>query len=174
MHKYFEGDRLHCLDHPPLAQNGSQIWSLLKTSLPLIKNNLSWSLGNGKCINLTTDKIHGSPSLEQESSLLPLLPWLSKQGKNSIYDIFSWNMKKVNWLVWILEPLLLTSNLSCIFSLQNLKVVLPYPYPLRTFVVGKINITLLSKISMLYLEIYISLSWLLIGIIYGTMMVYRK
>jgi hypothetical protein len=100
LHKYFTESRLRCLDHPPLEKSGSQIWNLLKASLPLIQNNLSWSPGNGKNIKLATDRIHGSAPLEHEASLLLILSWLSNQGKHSLYDISTWNRTTGKWLSW--------------------------------------------------------------------------
>lgn len=75
----------------PPAHNGSQIWKLLLASLPFIQSHLSWSLGNGKDINISLDNILGGPPFEWDASLLPLHLWLSDQGKSSLYDISTWN-----------------------------------------------------------------------------------
>jgi hypothetical protein len=72
LHKYFSGSRLRCLEDPPEAHPSSQIWHLLKASLPLIQIQLTWVPGNGKKIMIWKNNITGNPPLLKIQNLLPL------------------------------------------------------------------------------------------------------
>jgi hypothetical protein len=70
--KYLAGDRLLCLNSPLLCQPSSPIWNLMKASLPLFQNKITWIPKNDRNILLWTDNIMENPPLLQELSLLPL------------------------------------------------------------------------------------------------------
>ena len=63
--KYFNGDRLRCLDNPIPRKNGSPIYKLCLKALPLFQPNLHWIPGNGKKIKLWEDSIMGDQPLGQ-------------------------------------------------------------------------------------------------------------
>jgi hypothetical protein len=58
--KYKLGARKRCMDSIPETQPVSQIWKLLRASIPFFKEHLSWILGNGKLIRLWQDSILGT------------------------------------------------------------------------------------------------------------------
>jgi hypothetical protein len=66
VHKYLEGDQLHCLDTTPPTQPGSPIWKLLKASLSLFQSKSTWIPGNGKQISIWEDNIMGNPPLTRK------------------------------------------------------------------------------------------------------------
>jgi hypothetical protein len=66
--KYFKGKRSRCLDKP-LPQLSSPFLKLCVEACPLIKTHAFWIPGNGKRINLWTDRIMNNESLADCSSL---------------------------------------------------------------------------------------------------------
>jgi hypothetical protein len=102
LRKHLLGPRMRCLENPPDPHIGSQIWSLLKDSLPLLQRNLTWVPGNGKNISIWKYSIMRNPLLLELHEVLPLKYWLNKQGKCALFVISFWSHFYRCFLGWYL------------------------------------------------------------------------
>ena len=63
--KYFFGNRLGCLDNPPMVRKGSSTFSICLKDHGFFSPNITWILGNGKHIKIWEDSIMGDHPLNQ-------------------------------------------------------------------------------------------------------------
>jgi hypothetical protein len=67
--KYFHGDRLRGVELHINTTTSSLIWNFLQASIPLLQSQLSWILGNGRCISIWEEKILNRAPLIQDYTL---------------------------------------------------------------------------------------------------------
>jgi hypothetical protein len=58
--KYRLGGRKRCMDNTPDPHPGSQVFKIIRVTIPFFKEHLSWIPGNGKMIRLWKDVIQGA------------------------------------------------------------------------------------------------------------------
>ena len=97
--KYFPGSRLRGLESDHVKKNGSPIFALCKKSLHKFVENLYWSPGNGKQINIWKDSVLGKPP--------PRLPhlqnWMETRDLTTLWSISEWDVNYPHrWLSWAL------------------------------------------------------------------------
>eukprot|EP00253_Pinus_taeda_P013310 PITA_13310 len=73
--KYFRGTRLRCLDQPKNALR-TLFSNFINKFAPKIKNHSHWIPGNGKRIQLLSDRILDRPPLEELGDFTALKTWL--------------------------------------------------------------------------------------------------
>lgn len=87
--KYFKSKHSHFLDHP-LTHPNTPFLKLCIKAFPLINAHAYWVPGNGKRINLWTDRIMNNESLGDCRSLQALHRWMNDVGMHSLWDISVW------------------------------------------------------------------------------------
>jgi len=88
--KYFQGQRLRCLDLPPKNSKGSPVSKLCIAALENFSPNLYWILGNGKKIRILEDQILGDQPLHHIEGLENIKLWLHSNNKETLWDISTW------------------------------------------------------------------------------------
>jgi hypothetical protein len=81
LRKYFTGSRKRCLDSNYASREGSPIWKLIKSTIPILQSKLSWAPRSGRMIEIWNDSIMGNPLIITNQELHPLKVWLDTQGK---------------------------------------------------------------------------------------------
>eukprot|EP00253_Pinus_taeda_P027306 PITA_27306 len=121
--KYFKGQRSRCLDHPKKHTNTSFL-KLCSKACSLIKDHAFWVLGNGKRINLWTDKILNNEALGDCHSLQTLRRWMNEAGLRTLWDISAWQNSR--WAGWNLQtpPELSMERKTLISKLHDLSPLL--------------------------------------------------
>ena len=116
--KYFQGDRLRCLDNPIPRKNGSPIYKLCLKALPLFQPHLHWIPGNGKKINLWKDAVMGEQPIGQNTGIQNIKEWAQNSNLNSLWDISSWE-EDGSWKDWHMDnlPIQLYDEKKCLLSL---------------------------------------------------------
>jgi hypothetical protein len=99
--KYRLGGRKRCMDNMVDPQPGSQIWKLIRASIPSFKEHLSWIPRNGKLIRLWKDLILGVYLTSREDKFGDLKIWLMAKQKCTLFDISTWN-ENGSWKEWSL------------------------------------------------------------------------
>lgn len=95
--KYFRGMRLRCLDQPKNTFK-THFSSFINIIAPMIKNHSHWILGNGKCIQLWSDRILDRPPLEESRDFTTLRTWLAAANIHTLWDISMWT--EDSWAGW--------------------------------------------------------------------------
>jgi hypothetical protein len=75
--KYRLGGKNQCMDTTPDSHSGSQIWKLIRATIPFFKEHLSWIPGYGKSIRLWQDSILGTDITSQGEEIGDLKRWLT-------------------------------------------------------------------------------------------------
>eukprot|EP00253_Pinus_taeda_P019066 PITA_19066 len=88
--KYFQGQRLRCLDLPKKISKGSPISKLCIAALDNFSSNLYWIPGNGKKIRIWKDQILGDQPLQHIKDLANIKLWLHSNNKETLWDISNW------------------------------------------------------------------------------------
>ena len=87
--KYFKGKRVRFLDGP-LPHGVSPFVRLCSKVSPLIRSNAYWIPGNGRNINIWTDRIMDGDPIGECSPLNALRCSLTAPGKSTLWDISTW------------------------------------------------------------------------------------
>jgi ribonuclease HI len=95
--KYFRGPRSRCLEQVTQMPN-SAFLKLYAKAAPLITTHSYWIPGNGKKINIWTDKIMNKAPIEDRASIRSLRCWMDRKGLRSLWDISCWNNS--DWAGW--------------------------------------------------------------------------
>lgn len=74
------------------------VWKLIKKVLPQFRENISKSPGNGKDINIWSDRIMGSNPRSLLQAFRPLQLWMEERNLITLFDISIWNQNK--WQDW--------------------------------------------------------------------------
>ena len=69
---------------------GSPIWNLLKVSMPLILNHISYSSGNDTSFNIWKYKIEGFEELSQNIELKAIQRWHEGSRIATLFEISNW------------------------------------------------------------------------------------
>eukprot|EP00253_Pinus_taeda_P024961 PITA_24961 len=88
--KYFQGQRLRCLDLPKKNSKGSPISKLCIVALDNFSSNLYWIPGNGTKIRIWKDQILGVQPLQHIKDLANIKLWLHSNNKETLWDISNW------------------------------------------------------------------------------------
>eukprot|EP00253_Pinus_taeda_P022364 PITA_22364 len=88
--KYFQGQRLRCLDKPPRLLKGSPIFNLCNAAREQFNQDLYWIPGNGRKINIWDDSILGEQPLNQVEGLANIKGWLQSCNLHTLWDISKW------------------------------------------------------------------------------------
>jgi hypothetical protein len=89
------------MDTTPDSQPGSQIWKLIRASIPFFKEHLTWIPGNGKSIRLWQDSVLGTDITSRGEEIGDLKRWLTSEQKLTLFDISIWN-EDGSWKAWSL------------------------------------------------------------------------
>jgi hypothetical protein len=95
--KYFRGPRSRCLENVIQMPNLAFL-KLYAKAAPLITAHSYWIPGNGKKINIWTDKIMNKDPIEDRASIRLLRCWMDREGLRSLWDISCWNNSE--WAGW--------------------------------------------------------------------------
>ena len=88
--KYFNGQRLRCLDQPPKTIKGSPVFKLCLYAMEHFSHNLYWIPGNGKKIRIWDDPILDDQPLNHIEGLANIKIWLQSNNLNTMWDISTW------------------------------------------------------------------------------------
>eukprot|EP00253_Pinus_taeda_P006677 PITA_06677 len=88
--KYFQGQRLRCLDNPPRTLKGSPIFNLCNAAREQFSQHLYWIPGNGRKINMWDDSILGDQPMKQVNGLANIKDWLQSCNLHTLWDISNW------------------------------------------------------------------------------------
>eukprot|EP00253_Pinus_taeda_P026904 PITA_26904 len=88
--KYFQGQRLRCLDNPPRTLKGSPIFNLCNAAREQFSQHLYWIPGNGRKINMWEDSILGDQPMKLVNGLTNIKDWLQSRNLHSLWDISNW------------------------------------------------------------------------------------
>eukprot|EP00253_Pinus_taeda_P012315 PITA_12315 len=88
--KYFQGQRLRCLDNPPRTLKGSPIFNLCNAAREQFSQHLYWIPGNGRKIKMWDDSIMGDQPMKQVSDLANIKEWLQARNLHTLWDISIW------------------------------------------------------------------------------------
>eukprot|EP00253_Pinus_taeda_P015908 PITA_15908 len=88
--KYFQGQRLRCLDKPPRLLKGSPIFNICNAAREQFIHYLYWIPGNGKKINIWDDSILGEQPLNQVEGLANIKGLLHSCNLHTLWDISKW------------------------------------------------------------------------------------
>eukprot|EP00253_Pinus_taeda_P010247 PITA_10247 len=113
--KYLSGPNSNILSEPIVERPCTPVWKLIKKVLPQFRENTSKFSGNGKNINIWSDKIMGSKPRNLLQALRPLQVWMDERNLTTLFDISTWNHN--NWQDW--KDLQLPNDLRDLWS--NLK-----------------------------------------------------
>lgn len=82
----------------------TQVWKLIKKSIPQVRDQISKNPGNGNSTSIWDDKIMGTTPLNQYQNLRGLKDWLEEKGTTSLYSISEWEQNI--WIAWRVQFLL--------------------------------------------------------------------
>lgn len=88
--KYFQGQRLRCLDKPPRSLKGSPIFNLCNSAREQFSDYLYWIPSNGRKIKIWEDSILGDQPLNQVEGLANIKDWLQSCNLHTLWDILNW------------------------------------------------------------------------------------
>eukprot|EP00253_Pinus_taeda_P026762 PITA_26762 len=112
--KYFKGQRSRCLKHPKKHSN-TPFLKFYSKACSLIKDHAFWIPGNGKRINLWTDKILNNEPLGDYRSLQTLRIWMNDASLRTLWDISA--CQNSHWAGWNLQtPLELSMECQILIS----------------------------------------------------------
>lgn len=116
--KYLNGQHSKILTDLIMERPCTQAWRLIRKVIPQIKNHISKIPGNGKDINLWTDRIMGSEPRSHYQQYRPLKNWMEVKILISLHDI---SVQDQNyWSAW--KDLPLPNHLKNQWA--NLKIML--------------------------------------------------
>jgi len=98
--KYFRGTRKRCIGLPLKELKGSPILKLIKPSIPVIKEKLTWIHGSGKYVEIWKENTYERENLSTQEDLATLQAWMYDQEIHSIHEISKWDEVSRNWLGW--------------------------------------------------------------------------
>eukprot|EP00253_Pinus_taeda_P021165 PITA_21165 len=96
--KYLSGPNSNLLSEPIVERPCTPVWKLIKKVLPQFRENTSKFPGNGKSINIWSDKIMGSKPRNLHQASRPLQIWMEERNLTTLYDISTWNQNI--WQDW--------------------------------------------------------------------------
>eukprot|EP00253_Pinus_taeda_P022475 PITA_22475 len=118
--KYFQGQRLRCLDKSPRLLKGSPIFNLCNAAREQFIHYLYWIPGNGRKINIWDDSILGEQPLNQVEGLANIKGWLHSCNWHTLWDISKWKeAPDRTWDGWNLGevPILMQEEASLLLDL---------------------------------------------------------
>eukprot|EP00253_Pinus_taeda_P010228 PITA_10228 len=118
--KYFQGQRLRCLDKSPRLLKGSPIFILCNAAREQFNHYVYWIPGNGRKINLWDDSILGEQPLNHVEGLANIKGWLQSCNRHTLWDISKWKeAPDRNWDGWNLGevPILMQEEASLLLDL---------------------------------------------------------
>eukprot|EP00253_Pinus_taeda_P024741 PITA_24741 len=96
--KYLSGPNSNLLSEPIVERPCTPVWKLIKKVLPQFRENTSKFPGNGKSINIWSDRIMGSKPRNLHQASRPLQIWMEERNLTTLYDISTWNQNI--WQDW--------------------------------------------------------------------------
>jgi len=84
--KYFKGPRLRCLNNVIRLAN-STFLKIYDKAASLIIDHSFWIPGNGKKINIWSDRVMNKEPIEARASINSLRCWMDREGMKSLWDI---------------------------------------------------------------------------------------
>jgi len=96
--KYMDGTRKRLLNGNIPIRQCTQIWKLVKKTIPLMSRYISKILGNGKTISIWEDRIMGKEPLQTHPEIEDIQEWMKDKGFNTLHSISLWNQKE--WQDW--------------------------------------------------------------------------
>eukprot|EP00253_Pinus_taeda_P034931 PITA_34931 len=118
--KYFQGQRLRCLDKPPRLLKGSLILNLCNAAREQFNHHLYWIPGNGRNIKIWDDSILRDQPLNQVEGLANIKVWLHSCNLHILWDISNWKeTPDRTWDCWNLGevPIMLQGEASLLLDL---------------------------------------------------------
>jgi hypothetical protein len=77
LRKYFTDSRKRCLDSNYASKEGSPVWKLIKSTIPILQSKLSWDTRSRRMIEIWNGSIMGNPLIIANQELHPLKVWLN-------------------------------------------------------------------------------------------------
>jgi len=96
--KYFNGLNSNVLSETIVERLCTPVWKLIKKVLPQFRNHISKVHGNGKEINIWSDRIMGVKPRNLLQNFRPLQTWMEAKNLTSLYDISIWDHN--SWHDW--------------------------------------------------------------------------
>lgn len=118
--KYLNGTNLRCLDHKPMSK-GTSTWTLCKVAWEFFAKDLYWVPGNGRKIDIFSDKIMDNDPLQNTQELQNIAAWLSQHGINTLKHFSTWDThgNRQSWKNIAIPPHLETAKVRLIENLKG-------------------------------------------------------
>eukprot|EP00253_Pinus_taeda_P020455 PITA_20455 len=101
--KYLNGQRSLLLNELIPYRSCTQIWKLIKRTIPHIKDQILKNPGNGKNTSIWNNRIMETAPLKRNHNLRDLQDWLEEKGISSLFSISEWDQNR--WTAWKKPPL---------------------------------------------------------------------
>jgi len=89
--KYLNGLNSNLLSETIVERSCTPVWKLIKKVLPQFRAHISKVPGNGKDINIWSDRIMGAKPRNLLQDFRPLQIWMEAKNLTSLFDISIWN-----------------------------------------------------------------------------------